>query len=113
MRKKITNTDWVLLGISCLAFSVFFSSDNFGFWGMGVGLLIGLNTRWFLTCYFEPKRERQLYTYKDNFYYVEGWAEMKNPITRGWEDCCIYKAVESNKLYVRNAGEFNELFIEV
>jgi len=54
------------------------------------------------------------YTFKktgNQYEVLEESAEMKNPITRNWEKCVIYKSLDSGKIYVREETDFREKFI--
>jgi hypothetical protein len=57
--------------------------------------------------------KKKVYEYKGNQYTLKGIAEMKNPETRKWQRCHIYKSVDSGIEYVRESEEFLKLFKEV
>jgi len=45
-----------------------------------------------------------------NLYEVLGYGKMKNPVTREWLDCVIYRGQETGETYVRELQEFNSKF---
>ena len=49
----------------------------------------------------------------DGKYTIVREARMKNPTTRGWQDCIIYKNIETNRVFVRDKECFFENFIPV
>ena len=56
---------------------------------------------------------KNLYVFKEtgNLYEVlDDNAEMKNPETREWIKCVIYKSLDSGKTYVREETDFREKF---
>lgn len=57
--------------------------------------------------------KREKFEYKNNFYYLEGKAEMKNEQTREWQKCVIYYSAKTGARYVREETEFFERFKKV
>jgi hypothetical protein len=54
--------------------------------------------------------KREYYSYKEHEYYIQEKVQMKNPITREWEDALIYIQIGSNKKFCREREEFYKLF---
>lgn len=54
-----------------------------------------------------------IYTYKNNEYIVLETGIMKNPYSRKWEDCVMYRKVNFLDTYVRQTQEFLDRFEKV
>ena len=57
--------------------------------------------------------ENKLYKFKktgDLYKVLWSESEMKNPETRTWEECVIYKSFSTEKIYVREKSDFYKKF---
>ena len=60
----------------------------------------------------EDPKIGSVYTYRDKEYVVTNLCTMKDPYTRTWLDAVLYRNTSghSNKVYVRQKGEFVQRF---
>ena len=77
-----------------------------------------------VTVQAESNMEKKIYQHKDKTIGKSGYshdgeyefvcvARMKNPVTRGWQDCVIYKNIKTNRVFVRDKECFFENFVQV